>query len=212
MLRPGRKIAWFLAVATILQTKVVALGQDGCQELSSYPNALQWQREYRNSCLSLDLVGYGESSPLFFGSSEFSNWSKWKAFRGFDPISESEFLKICGFEREAALAAKHHRDAQILEGGGYFLGLVGTIGILVATNAIPDASVEEARRYETVGWFSVGTMIVGLGMIFEGEKRGKKNLTPYSLARDLASDYNDRLCRLVSERARQERQSWMSQP
>lgn len=196
-----RPIAAITVLCVFLSTSLSASGQESCAEIRSLPDSQQLQRQYRSSCLSLELVGFGELSPAFLGMTETSTWRKWNAYRGFDQIPESSFLRICGYSHEANLAAKHHRNASMQEGAGYFFSTVGLIGIILSASNLPEDEEDDARQFRTIGWVSIVTAVLGLGLIFSGERKSKQNLTPYGLASQLADDYNEQLCREIATRA-----------
>ena len=133
--------------------------------------------EYNKQRLSLDLQGVGMGS---YGSGRvsYSSWTKWKAYQGFNSISESKLYSITGYEDLAYRASKREtRGKTLLITGLCLMG--GGVAVMLAS--------EE-------------TMLIGAGVSLLGMVAGywsiginTSNMKPYGVAMGIADEYNQQL-------------------
>lgn len=141
--------------------------------------SLEQLKEYNKGKLSLDLVGVSSGS---YSSNmiSYSSWTKWNAYKGFNSISESEFYKIAGYEDFALKAQKREETGKILFWSGLGLG-IGGLALIVAT--IDNESDVPALIGATISLLGSGLMYVSIGMT-------TTNMKPYTIASDIADEYN----------------------
>lgn len=110
----------------------------------------------------------------------YSTWRKWKAYQGFEPISESEFYRVAGYESLAYKAKKRENTGKILTWSGIGVGVGGCILMLTSMT----------NRDITPFVIGASTALAGAGLVYGGISINATNLTPYSSAYSIADEFN----------------------
>jgi len=184
-----------VTLCMLLQLALPARAQDPCDSLEDR----EARREYRQSCITLELVDVGESVAGPFGMSEHTTWTKWKAFRGYDPILEADVLRLCGQFDRAEMVAKARKKDLSNRMLGTVLAICGLVTVLVGATQTKE---EDYGYYSLVvrdpNWamicIGVGIEFAGIGIGLAAAKKLRQNYTPYGQVRMLADEYNDDLC------------------
>lgn len=134
------------------------------------------QKEYNKQKVSLDLTKIGMGS-YGSGSISYSSWTKWKAYQGFKPISESQLYAIAGYELMSNKAKKRAKTGKTvlwtsmgLMAGGLVIMVSGdsSTGLLVGAST--------AMAGVVLGYVSIGI--------------NSSNMKPYGIASGIADEYN----------------------
>lgn len=133
------------------------------------------EREFSRKKLSIETIGISTirfTEDFTFGMGR--EWRKWRAYRGFSLITEANFFQIAGYSEESEMARSYRQKIINLTISG--LGVTG-IGMIIMTD-------KENIRFG----YLVASFGIGLGMA--GALKMNTNWAPYSLAADIASEYN----------------------
>lgn len=146
----------------------------------------QQKREYEKQKLSVEVTGMAMGS-YNAGMISATSWRKWHAYEGFTPISEEEFFRKTGYEKEAREAASFRKKGNMLFWGGISLC---TLGVILAL--IPGEDEEGYTEYPLLGY---GALIGVAGLVPLVMSIGYRanNWAPYSSVEGIADDYNREL-------------------
>jgi hypothetical protein len=136
-------------------------------------------KEFNKQKLSLELVGVGMGS-YGSGSISYSSWTKWKASQGFNPISESEFYKITGYEDLASKSKKREKTGKTLKWTGLGLGVGGCVVMFATMNSDSSAPLIAGAS----------AALVGVGLMYGSMGINTSNMKPYGVASGMADEYN----------------------
>ena len=117
----------------------------------------------------------------------------WNAYHGFTRISESDFLEMAGYPEQSLKI--HHT----LKDAGYKL-IIGSL-LVVAGKSVHSLgehglSVGEDRVLESLG---IGIGLTGSYFVIRSLYRLYHNYTPYTVAKQIAEDYNTKIETSYSE-------------
>lgn len=139
-------------------------------------------REFSQKKLSFDFQS-GSSGFMNFstGIIAVNNYKHWVAYEGFSKLSEAEFFRITGYDREAKEVKKHNATRISLVIGG---SLASILGVYLFAS-----SLEGAPRQIT------GAVILssGLASLVTGAYMLTSNRYPSNIAVTIAEDYNSKL-------------------
>jgi len=119
-------------------------------------------------------------------------WSRWQAYQGGTAISEPDLFRVAGYPDKAKDAEAYFRRAESDYYQGMlltFAGLLGMVGSVALLGAANDDCTTKAPGIIT-GLLSTGVCVYG---IVRFRDRRNLNWAPFSMARDIADDYNHRL-------------------
>lgn len=172
------------------------------------------KKEYNRGKLSIEVIGQSSGNIGGFGSSMFgaatqsTSWYQWTAYQGMGKqLTESEFLKLTGYDDEAQKAAQRmEKMKNILILGG--LASVG--GMIVAL--IPKTTTK-VEYYEYLGyneyeeitytypylWPGAIVSVVGSGFFYSAMMQARKNYAPSSTVQQIADDYNQQLINRIAQ-------------
>jgi len=130
------------------------------------------------------------------GTGIIATWRKWKAYKGFKPLTEEEFFRLTGYTKEAQKASEYKSKAKRYIDYGIILLSVGIIMECLGafhTKTIEDpllGTIEEPAPNWTL--ISIGALTggTGIGMIYLGYLQHQRNWAPYSIAKQIADRYN----------------------
>jgi hypothetical protein len=163
--------------------------------------------EYNRNKLTIEVVGqttgnFGGSSygGLFGGRSEGTAWKQWTAYKGMgNPIKESEFYTLVGYDDEAARALM--REEKITNAMTF--GPIASIGGLILMY-IPKT---ETVHYEYLGdieettypflWPGALVSLAGSGFWYWGSQQRRINFSPASTVQQIAEDFNQNLLSMI---------------
>ncbi len=120
------------------------------------------------------------------GTISYSQTQQWTAYKGTTIIQEPEFFRIAGFEEDAVAAEQHGQFTMTLLFGGLASCVVSALVALVFQD-----NYIIAMPCVVVSTVSIGAVYAGIGMI--GRQKA-----PYSMALEVADNYNARLKRQIS--------------
>jgi len=112
---------------------------------------------------------------------------QWNAYHGFTKISEINFLEMAGYPDQSLKARLTLKDAR------YKL-LIGSI-LLSLGNGVHslgenDASKQEEGVFKSIG---IGVGLIGSYFVVKSLYRLTHNYTPYTVAKQIADDYNTKI-------------------
>ena len=155
-------------------------------------DSLQTNRLY--SKIYVEPVDRGSGQVSESGSIYMSTHRGWIAFLGSKQINLQTFLKVTGYtsELEAYNEYRALREERSSFGGAIFLGALFILGVLIAgasadSPAEAQPSLEDKSKAAFWGAFGIASIFVA---IFYPKKNLKEPTIPYSMACDMAADYN----------------------
>jgi len=83
------------------------------QAIAQEEMTAEQQKQYERLKLSVEVKEIGMGS-YGGGGISYASWRKWTAYEGFTKISEEEFFKKTGYEREAGKAAGYRKKGNLL--------------------------------------------------------------------------------------------------
>lgn len=141
------------------------------------------KREYEKKKLSVEVTGMAMGS-YSAGMISATSWRKWHSYEGFTPISEEEFFRKTGYEREARQAASYRKKGNMLFWGGL---TVCTLGVVLAL--IPGEDEDGYTEYPLLGYGAL-IGVAGLVPLYMSIGYRTTNWAPYSSVEGIADDYN----------------------
>ena len=152
------------------------------QAIAQEEMTAEQQKQYERLKLSVEVKEIGMGS-YGGGGISYASWRKWTAYEGFTKISEEEFFKKTGYEREAGKAAGYRKKGDLLFWGGTATCVTGLV--LMFSTAAAD---------EFTGVMIGGVMALG-GLIpmYLGFTYRQSNWAPYSTVDGVAEEYNREL-------------------
>ncbi|MGA2765850.1 MAG: hypothetical protein ABSG17_21090 [Spirochaetia bacterium] len=124
--------------------------------------------------------------------------TNWDASKGYDKISEPDFLRTLGLDKEALESQSHQTSKSLLTGGGWGAAVVGLLIMFVPVVSPPMTTDQYGLTSLDMGAFwtylGIGAAISigGTVMILAGSNMSP-NITPYGRAAALAEKYNTQL-------------------
>ena len=149
------------------------------------------QREYNSKKTTVEAFGQGFGGISSIGTINVSTWTSWKAYQGFNQISEAYFFNLAGYPNEAQNAQTFHTIGFVLRISGFSLMGIGAIVSLGI--GLPED--EEEFIFGGLGAVVVGAIPTVLGML-----RLNQNRYPYATASDVAEEYNAFLVRDIKQK------------
>ena len=125
-----------------------------------------------------------------------ATYSEWRYFHGFERISEAEFLRIAGYQDEAAQADRHATINRWLVGGGVAFSAAGLVSAVIGVAIDPfqhpfgSAERETAMLRADVALFTGATLaLLGIVPMSIAIARGE-NWLPLEQAYAIAEHHN----------------------
>ena len=181
--------------AIILLTYVSLFSQERENDLTEVQS-----KEFKRSKLTIET--YGQSTGSFstgLGLTSGSSWRQWRAYEGFNPMTEGDFFRMTGYTDEATNADKYHRETETMINYGV-LGSIGGLGIMLVgysqtktTNYAVLGEIEESDP--NYGLVIIGGIIslAGSAAAFNGRARRNMNWAPYATVSGITDEYNKNL-------------------
>lgn len=125
--------------------------------------------------------------------------TRWVASKGYYKISEPEFLRTLGLDKEALDSQAHQNGKALLTWSGAGLGAVGLAIILISSLSLAtNTNYANGTSTPDVGTFvaeiGIGTTLIVGGSIMMGIGINESpNITPYGQAQAWAEKYNAQL-------------------
>lgn len=152
----------------LLLISLKCLGQETARKLSVY-------------------VEYNYYDGSLFGPPvRVQNYKNWEGYLGGEKLSEAEFFKIAGYEREAQKAAAYHFQKSCLIYGGGGFGLIGCAIALIPWLSKPEEDIPTKP-------VAIGFSMLFVGFLIELVGFQKPNCwSPVDFAVGVAGEYNQR--------------------
>ena len=162
-------------------------------------------KEFERQKLSIEVIGQfsGSISPSL-GIMSGSSYNKWIGYQGFRKVSESEFFKISGYEKESIEAFEYNETAKkeliggaIAEAAGLIVYLIGITqkkevpGKWIGDIYFP--SYEEPNPNWPLVTIGAAATIGGIVYIFKGARKISRNWAPAQIAQSAAAEFNRKL-------------------
>lgn len=144
------------------------------------------KRALNNEKLVVEAFGQGFGGIGATGTINVTTWTSWIAYKGFSQISEAEFFSVAGYEREAENAISFHETGVTLRIAGFSLlgiGLISSLGIGMPTDS------------DVFIWGGLISVLAGAVPTMLGMLRLNQNRYPYTMASDIAEEFNAFLIR-----------------
>lgn len=206
VLGAGRRqgVAFRFIISAMVIAALQAVPQAQCPGLSEDPDADRIRLEYRSTSITIELIGGSAAEQIHFGEPERPARTSWIALRGYERISEDAFYELCGQSIVAAESRARISSAQTSQAVGIVLGAAGAVvaGLAIAhyeekcVGRICDAELEP--RFE-IAVPALIVAIAGTALAVEGDKSAKRNHVDFGRAREMADEFNDALCRRLTE-------------
>jgi hypothetical protein len=148
------------------------------------------RQNYTRLKLSLEVGGISEEEDRG-GQRVLRNVRTWKAFEGFEPLSEQAFFRKAGYDTEAQRADAYRRSANRNMLVGVGLGLGGVLAMLYGATQYTGYESNYLDNKWVLGGAITGS--IGTYMIRSGMKASDRNWAPYPTASAAAEAYNSRL-------------------
>jgi hypothetical protein len=157
--------------------------------------------QYHQQRLQLELRGSTgylfESSYPFATPTIYDHWSQWNVSCANEPLSEEEFFRSAGLNKEAVAAKSFHKTSQILRTVG---AIAVACGALLFFADHERTSSQQRSGEITDNTSSLSPMAIGATMLAIGGSATlvigfvrEGNMYPYSKARTVADEYNQKL-------------------
>jgi len=184
-----------VALLAIILSVSPMLAQNGDNELTE-----EQLKEFKRTKLAIET--YGQSIGSFspgLGLSSGSSWRQWRAYEGFNPMTEGDFFRKTGYINEASNADKYHIKTETMINYGMLGSLGGFAIVLVGysrtkiTNYQFLGDIEESDpNYELI---IVGGIIsiAGSATVYNGRARRNMNWAPYATVSGITDEYNKKL-------------------
>jgi len=167
--------------------------------------------EFKRLKMTIDLEGVDMTSyGNLFSCAEFNISKKWKAYQGWQPLSEWDFFRIANYP-DPSVKARAFRDNAYNEMLVGIMGAVAGVFLMITssgdkTEYDPILGEIKTPYFKTVR-FAIGTVITtGGGTLFwDGIVKRHRNCYPYSLAAKVAEEFNTKLRKRLQEMPNQKR-------